>query len=458
MKNIYYYFVFSILFASNIVNAQTYFHNTIGLGGTFSGACTENTCLGTYYDNGGLFGNYANGINGIYHTFCPNTPGTCLNVTFTSYNTEAGFDGMYVINGPTQNDPILGSLSGVAGGPIGPIQSTHPSGCLSFQFFSDAIVSRPGWVANFSCAPCAARQPDGISDCINASQICSNSSLSGVAAGPGSVSDGCAGCASAESEKYTNWYFFETTANGNLSFNLSANNGSDDLDFALYGPNVDCGSLGTPIRCSYAGNAGMTGGMANGAGDNSEGVLGNGWVEDLSVSDGQVYVLMINNWSPGGGAYTINWTGSTSLECNPINLPVDFLSFTGKDKPGFNEIKWETATENDNDYFRVERSRDGSVWHPVATVKSKGNSNSTQSYKIEDREIEQGSLWYYRIKQTDYDGTTEKHDEIIAIMNNHEKPHVVKVVNLLGQEIDPNSTELRIEIYSDGSRVKRMGE
>ncbi|PHR48779.1 MAG: hypothetical protein COA32_04725 [Fluviicola sp.] len=455
MKNIYYYILSIILFYGFEASSQTYTHSTSGLASTFSGGCTVNTCSGVYYDNGGAGGNYSNNINNIYHTYCPDSPGTCLRATFTSYNIENGWDFLDIINGSTQGDPLLVSLTGVGSGFI---QSTSSSGCLSFSFDSDGTVTRPGWVANLSCVPCGQRQPDGLSDCTNANQICNNSSLTGTAPGPGSVTEGCAGCASAEGEKYTNWYFFEVTANGALALNLSANNGTDDLDFALYGPNVDCSTLGAPVRCSYAANGGSAGGMTNGAGDNSEGVTGNGWVEDLNVSAGEVYVLMINNWSPGGGAYTINWTGSTSLECSPISLPVDFLSFKGEDKPGFNEIKWETASENDNDYFRVERSRDGSVWYPVATVMSKGSSNSTQSYQIEDRNIEQGSLWYYRIKQTDYDGTTETHDEIVAIMNNHEKPHVVKVVNLLGQEIDRNSTELRIEIYSDGSRVKKMGE
>lgn len=452
------FFIFGF---SNLNYGQTYYHPTTGVQSTFSGACPESTCSGTYYDNGGSFGNYSSGVNNIYRTFCPSTDGTCMRVNFASWNFEYScffgctyYDYLRVLDGPAQNSPLIAQLQ-ANGGPA-TITANNSSGCLTFRMYSDGSVTRAGWTANFSCVPCAARQPNGASDCVSgAVQVCDNSPLSGSSPGPGTNTEGCSGCVTGET--YSAWYYFEAQTSGNLEFSIDPASAGEDLDFALYGPNVDCGTLGTPVRCSYAISTGSTG-LANGSGDNSENVYGNGWTEDINMTAGDQYILMVNNWTAGGGGYTINWGGTASLDCTPISLPVDFLTFYGKDKPGFNEIKWETASENNNNYFVVERSRDGSMWIPVATVMSKGNSNSTQSYRIEDREIEQGSLWYYSIKQTDYDGTTETHDEIVAIMNNHDKPHVVKVVNLLGQEIDPNSTELRIEIYSDGSRVKKMGE
>lgn len=416
------------------------------------------TCSGTYYDDGGPGGNYSNSINNVYRTFCPSTSGTCLRANFSSWDFEyhwfwGAYDYLRILNGPAQNSTQISLLQ--SAGTNYTATANNSSGCLTFRMYSDGSTRRPGWTANFSCVPCAARQPDGLADCLTgAVQVCSNNPLSGSSPGPGSTTEGCSGCVTGET--FSSWYYFETATSGSLAFTIDPVNNSEDLDFALYGPNVDCSTLGTPVRCSYAATTGNTG-LGNGAGDTSEDVYGNGWVQPLNVSAGQVYVLMVNNWTAGGGGYQINWTGTASLDCTPISLPVEFSSFYGKDMPGYNELSWTTASENNNDYFRVERSRDGSFWIPVATVMSKGNSSSQQKYKIEDREVEKGSLYYYRIKQTDFDGTTETHDEIVAIMNDHEKPHVIKVINLLGQEINPNSTELRIEIYSDGSRVKKVG-
>tara|TARA_B100000508_G_C11465884_1_gene282603 strand:+ start:93095 stop:94471 length:1377 start_codon:yes stop_codon:yes gene_type:complete len=456
MKNLNSFLFISSLVAiiSIPVKGQTFVHNTVGLNSTFSGDCTQNTCSGTYVDDGGTFFNYSTNVNGIYHSFCPNTPGTCISANFSSIDLENGWDFLDILNGPTQGSTLLASITGFAAGSI---QSTDASGCLSFRFFSDGSFTRPGWAATFSCVPCTQRATDGLTDCTNAQQICSNSSLSGTAPGPGSNEEGCAGCGNAEGEKFTNWYFFETTSAGVLEFDLTANNGTDDLDFVLYGPGVDCGSLGTPIRCSYAGNGGATGGMSNLYTGTSEGVFGDGWTSGLNVNAGDVFVLMINNWSPGGGAYTLNWTGTTSLECNPISLPVEFLSFEGKDKPGYNLLKWSTGSELNNNYFTIERSRDGGVWESIGNIDSYGTSNGKQTYTFEDRNIEKGTLYYYRLKQTDYNGSSDMHEEIVAIFNNYEKPHVVKIVNLLGQEVGEDFEGIRIEIYSDGSRVKKMG-
>jgi hypothetical protein len=44
-----------------------------------------------------------------------------------------------------------------------------------------------------------------------------------------------------------------------LYFKIDPLVNTQDYDFALYGPNVTCTSLGTPLRCSYAAVTGNTG-------------------------------------------------------------------------------------------------------------------------------------------------------------------------------------------------------
>ena len=139
--------------------AQTYLHPTAGLQNTNLGSCMVNTCSGTYRDNGN-FGNYSTNINGIYRTFCPSNPNTCIRATFTQFDVN-DFDLFWcggccdlfqVINGATQNNPAL--WTGCGAGIIGPFTSTDASGCLGFRFWSDGVITRPGWTVTLSCVPC----------------------------------------------------------------------------------------------------------------------------------------------------------------------------------------------------------------------------------------------------------------------------------------------------------------
>lgn len=80
--------------------AQTYNHPTTGVGGTYSGGCQVHTCSGNYYDNGGPTNNYANNVNWVYWTFCPNNSTQCLRVSFSSFNVESGSFGEAVQEPP----------------------------------------------------------------------------------------------------------------------------------------------------------------------------------------------------------------------------------------------------------------------------------------------------------------------------------------------------------------------
>ena len=105
-------------------------------------------CGTTVYDPGGAGGNYANSANWTT-TYCPTTAGQAVNLNFSAFSTETGFDLLTVYNGPTTGSPSLGTYSG--SGIPGPFTSTHPSGCLTLVFTSDGSVTFPGWTATVNC-------------------------------------------------------------------------------------------------------------------------------------------------------------------------------------------------------------------------------------------------------------------------------------------------------------------
>ena len=299
--------------------SQTFILPSSGVQSTYSGGCPVGTCSGTLLDPGGN-SNYPNNVNQIYQTFCPTTPGTCLQVTFTAFNTENNFDYLTIGNGPAQNSAVFtgapANASGqIMGTPAVPFSYTanNSSGCLTFRFNSDFITNRPGFTASLSCVACGSALPAGNSDACAASFICSNLGFNDLSNGPGiNPTEGCGGTNCVTGENYSNWYSFSAATSGSLTFTINPNTATNDFDYALFGPNVACGSLGAPLRCSYAANTGNTG-LGNGAVDVSEDVAGDGWTSGINVTAGQTYMLMVNNWTAGGTGFNILFGGTATL-------------------------------------------------------------------------------------------------------------------------------------------------
>ncbi|MGQ9863450.1 MAG: T9SS type A sorting domain-containing protein [Bacteroidia bacterium] len=153
---------------------------------------------------------------------------------------------------------------------------------------------------------------------------------------------GCPGSCLTSGEKNVVVYNIPINANGTLEFSITPNP-NVDIDFALY--RVDnltdpCTAIrnGTadPVRCSYAAPTSCDGTHATGIGvvgcasGNCEGAGGNGFLNALSVSAGQRYLLFISNFSGNPAGFTLNfgsspitytsatptWTGGTSTAWN----------------------------------------------------------------------------------------------------------------------------------------------
>ena len=97
----------------------------------------------------------------------------------------------------------------------------------------------------------------------------------------------------------------------------------------------------------------------------------------------------------------------------PPAVPVELLSFTAEAAAVNVELNWVTASELNNDYFNVEYSKDGSSFTSVIVKVGAGNSTEKVSYAAVHNTSEQGTV-YYRLKQTDFDGTTS-YSDIVAV-------------------------------------------
>lgn len=88
----------------------------------------------------------------------------------------------------------------------------------------------------------------------------------------------------------------------------------------------------------------------------------------------------------------------------PASFPVEFESFEGVVKNGFNELSWTTASELNNDFFVLEKSQDGLSFEEVNQIDGAGNSQTTLSYRTRDY-TPFPKLTFYRLKQVDFNGT-----------------------------------------------------
>lgn len=108
-------------------------------------------------------------------------------------------------------------------------------------------------------------------------------------------------------------------------------------------------------------------------------------------------------------ASTASGTANSGIVSSAGNtpLPVSLLYFKGLNNEQTHaiELHWATATEINNDYFTLERSANGEEFVTIGTVKGSGTSQLTNKYQFTDNGAKAG-VYYYRLSQTDLDGTT----------------------------------------------------
>lgn len=127
---------------------------------------------------------------------------------------------------------------------------------------------------------------------------------------------------------------------------------------------------------------------------------GTTWVSEGNAANsgnsgsGQITSGVVTSFSP----FTFGSFGGI----NP--LPVELTQFAATLNNHVVDLKWSTASELNNDYFTVERATNLEQFEEVKQVKGNGTTNETQHYSITDQNPLYGRS-YYRLKQTDYDGT-----------------------------------------------------
>jgi hypothetical protein len=236
---------------------------------------------------------------------------------------------------------------------------------------------------------------------------------------------------------------FSASVSGGLS--LSVNSGLDNGDYILAGHAV---ATNTTITTDVGGMTGtnkarwqriwyvdVTNTAAN-INTNIEFDMSDGGMNSFTLGVVSDYVLLYRagqtgNWTEltpasaisgdrilfnnitltNDGYYTL---GTRNYFASP--LPITLVSFTAVAEKGVVNLSWTTAAEKNNDYFTLEKSKDGETFLPFKTIKGAGNSGQLKEYRSLDESPLEG-ISYYRLKQTDYDNEIS-YSTIVAVDRN----------------------------------------
>ena len=130
-------------------------------------------------------------------------------------------------------------------------------------------------------------------------------------------------------------------------------------------------------------------------------------------------------------------------QINCTTTEISLLRFNGTVEQNGNQLVWQTASENNSDYFLLERSVDGQIFESIGSrISTQGNSNINNGYEYLDKEIESG-VYYYRLTEYDKEGKANVINKIVRL-----ERAAVSFANLIISPI-PTSQFLNIQFDSE---------
>ncbi len=109
-----------------------------------------------------------------------------------------------------------------------------------------------------------------------------------------------------------------------------------------------------------------------------------------------------------------------------VLLPVELSAFELRKEDCQLTISWQTELEQNSSHFEVQRSENGVDFTSIETVAAAGHSIQTTSYQVKEDAVKRKGLFYYRLKQIDFDGQVE-YSEVKAIQVDCNSPFELQV-------------------------------
>ncbi|MEM8906410.1 MAG: T9SS type A sorting domain-containing protein [Bacteroidota bacterium] len=151
----------------------------------------------------------------------------------------------------------------------------------------------------------------------------------------------------------------------------------------------------------------------------------------------QVHIRVCANSNSGNE----EWAVDQIVVSDDGFLPVELVTFNAKIQEEQVILKWETASEQNNEGFEIQRSADGKDWQAINWIDGHNTTSEHHLYRFQDQRPLKG-LGYYRLKQMDFDGTFA-YSPIVSVHWNNESEQTMRVA--------PNPTQgsITYQLYDD---------
>ncbi len=142
-----------------------------------------------------------------------------------------------------------------------------------------------------------------------------------------------------------------------------------------------------------------------------------------SLTDYTDYYFRLYSYSGTGEQTNYKTDGTVPFLQVKTDVPVELISFNAEIINRGVKLIWTTATETNNRGFSIERKKNlsngtnfsganNSVWEEVGFVNGSGSSSTTNNYSFVDKSLPYFGKYVYRLKQVDYNGTTNYSDNV----------------------------------------------
>ena len=141
-----------------------------------------------------------------------------------------------------------------------------------------------------------------------------------------------------------------------------------------------------------------------------------------------------------------NYSMTVTVDCT---APVELLNFNATPKNETVSITWETASEQNSNYFEILKSNDGIHFNTIGNEVAAHNSNRLVSYDYTDYEGLNSNNVYYKIASVDYNGYRQE-SAIKTLRKEYNKSFVLNPVfedETFIIATDENNTILSYQIY-----------
>jgi hypothetical protein len=318
----------------------------------------------------------------------------------TTYSIQVGFGGVPGNSTTITSSGNQGGNSGISGGSITPVVASGGGGASgtasqnNYAGFGGVlggvnaiylITGGSGYLSTSASITGGGGSGATLKASVNSGVIASIYTFTSMGTGYTSI----------PTVSFANGTGASATAFVNLDYSSGFSIG--EMSLGLSGSNAP--NAGTSASCTSSGAGGAAGGINGGAGGASQSTAGLAGINGVAPGGGGSggFGSAANSASGGSGAVgqvTITYT---------TTQPVKMTSFAASKQGAAVQLKWSTASEQNNAYFDVQKSSDGQTFTSIGTKAGAGNSNAVLDYFFTDRKPSSG-LNYYRLNQVDADG------------------------------------------------------